>query len=90
MATLLLEDRYFRLNPEIDNWGLDDTRHLNALKVKANSDFTRDFGEILKKIKKRSAQQNGSVSGPIRGELMLEVVEIENARVKERAYPSSC
>ena len=67
MATLLLEDRYFRMNPAIENWGLDDVRHLDALKVKADSDFTREYGEILKKIKKRSAQPRESESGPTRG-----------------------
>ena len=64
---LLLEDRYFRMNPEIENWGLDDTRHLDALKVMADSDFTRDFGEILKKIKRGSAQRSETESAPIRG-----------------------
>ena len=67
MAKLLLEDRYFRLNPTIDNWGLDDTRHLDALKVMADSDFTRDFGEILRKIKRGSAQRSETESAPIRG-----------------------
>ena len=67
MGKLLLEDRYFRLNPEIDNWGLDDTRHLDALKVMADSDFTRDFGEILKKIKRSCGQQSETESVPILG-----------------------
>ncbi|MDE2715766.1 MAG: CBASS cGAMP-activated phospholipase [Chloroflexota bacterium] len=67
MATLLLEDRYFRMNPEIENWGLDDTRHLIALKVKADSDFTRDFGEIQKKIKRGCGQRSETESASIRG-----------------------
>ena len=58
MAMLLLEDKYFRLDPEIENWGLDDTRHLGALKAMAAEDFTRDFGEIVKKIKRDSVRQN--------------------------------
>lgn len=67
LATLLLEDRYFRMNPKIDNWSLDDTRRLNGLKVMADSDFTRDFGEILKKIKRGSVRQSEAESALIRG-----------------------
>ena len=52
MAGLLLEDRYFRLDPDIEDWSLDDTRHLSALKAYADRDFTRYSGEILKKMRR--------------------------------------
>ena len=40
MAKLILGDRYLRLDPEIDSWELDDTRHLANLKALAERDFT--------------------------------------------------
>ena len=43
---LLLEDRYVRLDPEIENWGLDDTENLDNLKALANRDFTHR-GEVI-------------------------------------------
>lgn len=46
MAKLLLGDRYFRLDPEIKHWGLDDTKHLHNLKAMAD----RDFAQFSKKI----------------------------------------
>ena len=55
MAGLLLEDRYFRLDTEIDNWGLDDTRHLGAMKALADKDFTENSREIMKQIRRASA-----------------------------------
>ena len=47
MSSLLLKDRYLRLDPEIDDWGLDDTKHLGNLKAFAN----RDFASSSEKIK---------------------------------------
>ena len=52
MATLLLQNRYLRLDPAIENWGLDDTRRLDALKALADRDFTRNAGDIIKKTKR--------------------------------------
>ena len=52
MAGLLLEDRYFRLEPEIESWGLDDTRHLGALKALADRHFTENSEEITKKMRR--------------------------------------
>ncbi len=57
MAGLLLGDRYLRLDTEIENWGLDDTRHLKTLKVFADRDFTRTIGEVIKKTRKTPSPQ---------------------------------
>ena len=46
IAELLLEERYVRLDPEIENWGLDDTENLDNLKALANRDFTH-WGEAI-------------------------------------------
>ena len=51
MARLLLEDRYFRLDPEIEDWDLDDTGPLQVLKVLADRDFTRNSEEIKKRMR---------------------------------------
>lgn len=51
MAKLLLEDRYLRLDPEIEHWELDDTKHLGNLKAMANRDFTRYNKEIMEKMR---------------------------------------
>ena len=51
MARMLLGDRYFRLNPEIEGWDLDDTRHLQVLKALADRDFTRNSEEIKKRMR---------------------------------------
>ena len=40
MASLLLKEQYLRLDPEIGDWDLDDTRHLDNLKALADRDFT--------------------------------------------------
>ena len=53
MARLFLGDRYFRLNPVIEGWELDDTRHLQELKALADRDFTHNSVEIKKIIRKR-------------------------------------
>ena len=52
MAGLLLEDRYFRLDPQIEGWALDDTRHLGALKALADRHFTENSEEITKKMRR--------------------------------------
>ena len=51
MAKLLLGDRYFRLDPEIEHWGLDDTKHLQNLKAIADRDFARCSKEIMENIR---------------------------------------
>ena len=52
MAKLLLADRYLRLDPEIEPWGLDDTKHLDSLKALATRDFTQRSEAIAKNLKK--------------------------------------
>ncbi len=52
MAGLLLEDRYFRLDTEIEDWGLDDTRHMEAMKALADRDFTQNSREIMKRLRR--------------------------------------
>ena len=51
MSGLLLQDRYLRLDPEIDDWPLDDTKHLGNLKALADRDFAHNFGQISARIK---------------------------------------
>ena len=46
MSKLLLEDRYFRLDPEIENWDLDDIGHLDNLKSLADRDFTHKSSQV--------------------------------------------
>lgn len=55
MACLLLGDRYLRLNPEIEDWNLDDTRRLNVLKTLADRDFTQTVEEVLKKTRETTS-----------------------------------
>ena len=50
MAKLILNDRYLRLDPEIDTWELDDTKHLTNLKALADKDFTYQSKAILNHI----------------------------------------
>ena len=52
MASLLLGDRYFRLDPEIEHWGLDDTKHLQNLKAMADRDFARFSKKIMEKMRR--------------------------------------
>jgi hypothetical protein len=52
MAKLILGDRYLRLDPEIDSWELDDTRHLANLKALAERDFTYQSKAILDHIRR--------------------------------------
>ena len=51
MAKLLLADRYLRLDPEIESWGLDDIKHLDNLKALAIRDFTQQSEAIAKNLK---------------------------------------
>ena len=51
MAKLILDDRFLRLDPEIDTWELDDTKHLTNLKALADKDFTYQSKAILSHIK---------------------------------------
>ncbi len=50
MAGLLLQDQYLRLDPEIEDWQLDDTKHLRNLKALADKDFTYRGRTILRFI----------------------------------------
>ena len=52
MAKLILGDQYLRLDPEIDSWELDDTRHLANLKALAERDFTYQSKTILAHIRR--------------------------------------
>ncbi len=52
MAKLLLADRYLRIDPEIEAWDLDDTKHLDTLKALATRDFALHSEAIMKNLKK--------------------------------------
>ena len=52
MAGLILGERYVRLDPEIEEWALDDSKHLSNLKALATRDFTHRSEEILKIVKR--------------------------------------
>ena len=51
MAKLLLADRYMRLDPEIEDWPLDDLKHIDTLKAMAAKDFTYWSRAIAKNLK---------------------------------------
>ena len=51
MAKLLLTDRYLRMDPEIEAWGLDDIEHLTNLKALATRDFALRSDEIAKHLR---------------------------------------
>ena len=51
MARLILGQQYFRLDPAIETWELDDTRHLSNLKALADRDFAHESRAILAHIK---------------------------------------
>ena len=53
MARLILGERYVRLDPEIEEWALDDTKHLSNLKALAARDFTCRSEEILKILRSK-------------------------------------
>ena len=52
MAKLLLPGSYLRLDPEINDWDLDDVEHLDELKSLANRDFTLRSEEVKKYLKR--------------------------------------
>ncbi|MCY3772307.1 MAG: CBASS cGAMP-activated phospholipase [Gemmatimonadetes bacterium] len=52
IAKLILNERYLRLDTEIDTWELDDTVHLANLKALADRDFTYQSKAILKHIRR--------------------------------------
>ena len=52
IAELLLGDRYVRLDPEIENWRLDDTENLDNLKALANRDFTHRGEAIMENLRR--------------------------------------
>ena len=52
MARLILGERYVRLDPEIEEWALDDTEHLSNLKALAARDFNYRSEEILKALRR--------------------------------------
>ncbi len=51
MAKLLLGDRYLRLDPKIEAWGLDDTGHMDSLKALAARDFALCGDAIRRNLK---------------------------------------
>ena len=53
MAKLLLGSRYVRLDPEIEDWGLDSTEPLGNLKALATDNFTRRSEDILKSTRRQ-------------------------------------
>ena len=52
MARLILGERYFRLDPTIEDWHLDDTRHMSNLKALADDTFARQSRAILAHIER--------------------------------------
>ena len=52
MAGLILGERYVRLDPEIEEWELDDTKHLSNLKALAARDFTQRSEEIFEAMRR--------------------------------------
>ena len=53
MAKLFLGDRFLRLDPEIENWELDDTSHLSSLKALADKHFSHNSQIILNHIERK-------------------------------------
>ena len=51
MSKLILGDRHLRLDPEIDDWALDDTARLPNLKSLADRDFTCQSEAILNHLR---------------------------------------
>ena len=51
MSHLLIKDRFLRVDPEIEDWALDDTTHLRDLKAFADRDFTQYSGQIRYQVK---------------------------------------
>ena len=54
MARLILGDRYVRLDPDIEDWDLDDTEHLDNLKALADRDFTQSSDIIMSNMRRRN------------------------------------
>ena len=52
MSKLLLGDRYFRLDPEIERWDLNDIEHLDNLKSLGARDFTNHIRHIEKCLRR--------------------------------------
>ena len=52
MAKLLLTDRYLRMDPEIEAWGLDDIEHLTNFKALATRDFALRSDQIAKHLRR--------------------------------------
>ena len=46
LSRLLLDQGHLRLDPDIGDWGLDDTKHLQNLKALADRDFAAQFDAI--------------------------------------------
>ncbi len=56
MAKLLMGERYIRLDPEIENWDLDDTGRIDNLRALAVRDFTHRSEEILNIIRRQGME----------------------------------
>ena len=52
MAKLILDDRYVRLDPVIEDWDLDDTKRLDNLKALADRDFTQSSEDIMNSMRR--------------------------------------
>ncbi len=52
MASLLLGERYMRLDPQIGNWPLDDIHHLGNLRAQALQDFAKCRSSIMAMIER--------------------------------------
>ena len=52
MTKLLLNERYVRLDPEIETWELDDVGSMETLKAVADRDFTHHSRDILGSIRR--------------------------------------
>ena len=62
MSKLILGDRHLRLDPEVGDWGLDDTAHLPILKSLADRDFTIQSEAILNNLRKPKWQSERETS----------------------------
>ena len=52
MTKLLLNERYLRLDPEIEMWELDDVGSMETLRAIADRDFTHHSRDIMESIRK--------------------------------------
>ena len=62
MSKLILGDRHLRLDPQIDDWALDDAARLPNLKALADRDFTSRSEDILNNLRKRKWQSESKTS----------------------------